>query len=284
MVSTNIGGEGVPDPAAAAPVNVLPGIVPDPAAAIPLNVLPEMVPTLKAATAADGAGPSVRRRTTTVLLIDEPGIPRDGLCALLESDSALEVIGVASGRREAVRALRAAQPHVVVMDLSVDLLQGRETIVHIKRRWPRVGVLVLVQAGREHIETALRAGADGYVLLDEECAELFNAVQRIASGRGYISPATLDRMVTSYRGGSDGGGAPRSPAPEVLTGREREVIAMIAKGYRTREMAQILCLSHKTVEKHRANLMRKLGLRSAAAAAAYAITHGLGGQDGRSPR
>jgi len=122
------------------------------------------------------------------------------------------------------------------------------------------------------------------VLLDEECAELFNAVQRIASGRGYISPATLDRMVTSYRGGSDGGGAPRSPAPEVLTGREREVIAMIAKGYRTREMAQILCLSHKTVEKHRANLMRKLGLRSAAAAAAYAITHGLGGQDGRSPR
>ena len=178
MVSTNIGGEGAPDPAAAAPVNVLPGIVPDPAAAIPLNVLPEMVPTLKAATAADGAGPSVRRRTTTVLLIDEPGIPRDGLCALLESDSALEVIGVASGRREAVRALRAAQPHVVVMDLSVDLLQGRETIVHIKRRWPRVGVLVLVQPGREHIETALRAGADGYVLLDEECAELFNAVQR----------------------------------------------------------------------------------------------------------
>jgi DNA-binding NarL/FixJ family response regulator len=268
VVSTNIVAEGTPDSAAAAPLNVLPGIA----------------PAAKVAAPADSAGPGVRRRTTTVLLIDEPGIPRDGLCALLESDSALEVIGVASGRREAVRALRAAQPHVVVMDLSVDLLQGRETIVHIKRRWPRVGVLVLVQAGREHIETALRAGADGYVLLDEECAELFNAVQRIASGRGYISPATLDRMVTSYRGGGEGGGAPRSPAPEVLTGREREVIAMIAKGFRTREMAQILCLSHKTVEKHRANLMRKLGLRSAAAAAAYAITHGLGGQEGRSPR
>ena len=234
---------------------------------------------------ADSTSTAVRRRTTTVLLIDEPGIPRDGLCALLESDSALEVIGVAAGRREAVRLLRAAQPHVVVIDLSADLLQGRETIVHIKRRWPRVGVLVLVQPGREHIETALRAGADGYVLLDEECAELFNAVQRIASGRGYISPATLDRMVTSYRSSTDGGGAPRSAAPEVLTGREREVIAMIAKGYRTREMAQILCLSHKTVEKHRANLMRKLGLRSAAAAAAYAITHGLGGSsDGRGAR
>jgi two-component system, NarL family, response regulator NreC len=130
----------------------------------------------------------------------------------------------------------------------------------------------------------LRAGADGYVLLDEECAELFNAVQRIASGRGYISPATLDRMVTSYRGSADSVSRHSAP-PEVLTGRELEVIAMIAKGYRTREMAQLLGLSHKTVDKHRANLMRKLGLRSAAAAAAYAITHGLGeGTEGRGTR
>jgi len=253
-------------------------------AAGPTNTVPEVAPRPVGAAPADSPAAGVRRRTTTVLLVDEPGIPRDGLCALLESDSALEVIGVAAGRREAVRALRAAQPHVVVMDLSVDPQQGRETIVHIKRRWPRVGVLVLIQPGREHIETALRAGADGYVLLDEECAELFNAVQRIASGRSYISPATLDRMVTSYRGVSDPASR-RFPAPEVLTGREREVIAMIAKGYRTREMAQLLCLSHKTVEKHRANLMRKLGLRSAAAAAAYAITHGLGeGGDGRATR
>jgi DNA-binding NarL/FixJ family response regulator len=251
---------------------------------VPTDIVTELVPGEVAAAPTETAG-NLRRRTTTVLLIDAPGIPRDGLCALLESDSALEVIGVAANRREAARALRAAQPHVVVMDLSVDPLQGRETIVHIKRRWPRVGVLVLIQPGREHIETALRAGADGYVLLDEECAELFNAVQRIASGRSYISPATLDRMVTSYRATTEAVSR-RFPAPEVLTGREREVIAMIAKGYRTREMAQLLCLSHKTVEKHRANLMRKLGVRSAAAAAAYAITHGLGGGggDGRTAR
>ena len=268
MVFTNIVGEGVPG-------QMAPG---------PTNIVSEPAPGAVVAARADQPAPNVRRRTTTVMLIDDPGIPRDGLCALLESDSAVEVIAVVAGRREAVRALRDAQPHVVVIDLSVDVLQGRETIVHIKRRWPRVGVLALLQPGREHIEAALRAGADGYVLLDEECAELFNAVQRIASGRGYISPATLDRMVTSYRG-STGFTSPRAPAPEVLTGREREVIAMIAKGYRTREMAQLLSLSHKTVEKHRANLMRKLGLRSAAAAAAYAITHGLGGgHDGRDMR
>jgi len=256
--------------------NILPESPSGRLVADPTNIVPEVAPVPLVTATAGSPAAGVRRRTTTLMLIDEPGIPRDGLCALLESDSALEVIAVVAGRREAVRALRAAQPHIVVMDLSVDLMQGRETIIHIKRRWPRVGVLVLVQPGREHIETALRAGADGYVLLDEDCAELFNAVQRIASGRGYISPATLDRMVTSYRGSADNTSA-RSPAPDVLTGREREVITMIAKGYRTREMAQLLCLSHKTVEKHRANLMRKLGLRSAAAAAAYAITHGLGG-------
>jgi DNA-binding NarL/FixJ family response regulator len=245
------------------------------------DIVPKIVPERSARVApaaANSQADSTRRSATTVLLIGEPGIPRDGLRALLKSDSAVEVIAVAAGRHDAVRALRAARPQVVVMHLSVDLQGGRETIVQIKRQWPGVGVLVLIEAGREHIDTALRAGAgaDGYVLLGEECAQLFNAVQRIASGRGYISPATLDRMLTSYRGNTDAASR-RSALPDVLSDREREVIAMIAKGYRTREMAQLLCLSHKTVEKHRANLMRKLGLRSAAAAAAYAITHGLGG-------
>jgi DNA-binding NarL/FixJ family response regulator len=173
--------------------NIVAEEAPGQMAAGPTNTITELVPGAVAAARADSPAPGVRRRTSTVLLIDEPGIPRDGLVALLESDSALEVIGVAAGRREAVRALRVAQPHVVVIDLSVNVQQGRETSIHIKRRWPRVGVLVLVQPGRDQIETALRAGADGYVLLDEECAELFNAVRRIASGRGYISPAPHPR-------------------------------------------------------------------------------------------
>lgn len=238
------------------------------------HTVPEL---LSGRTGTDAAGPpaaGVRHRTTTILLIGHPGIPRDGLCALLESERTLEVIAVAAARREALQALRVAQPHVVVMDYSVDPLAARETIVQIKRRFPRVGVLVLIQPGNKHIEVALRAGADGYVLLDEDCDQLFNAVRRVGSGKDYISPAALGRIVTSYGKSADAANR-RSPPPEVLTGREREVIALIAKGYRTREMAQLLSLSNKTVEKHRANLMRKLGLRSAAAAAAYAITHGL---------
>jgi two-component system, NarL family, response regulator NreC len=210
-----------------------------------------------------------------VLVIDEAGIMRDGLCALLESDATIEVIGASANRRDAVQGLDTVQPHVIIIDFSTDLKGGPEIIAQLKRRWPEVRVLVLtVRRDEQFIETALRAGADGYMLKTDSRAELFNAVHRIASGKGYISPSALDRMVTAYAKTSDRlPGRPRPPGG--LTSREQEVIALIAKGYRTREMAKLMSLSHKTVEKHRTNLMRKLGLRSAAAVAAYAITHGF---------
>jgi DNA-binding NarL/FixJ family response regulator len=208
-------------------------------------------------------------------VIDEAGIMRDGLCALLESDPTIEVIAASANRRDVVQELDIVQPHVIIMDFSTDLKGGPETIALLKRRWPEVRVLVLtVRRDEQFIETALRAGADGYVLKSDSRVELFNAVHRIASGKGYISPSALDRMVTAYAKTSDRlPGRPRPPG--ALTQREQEVIALIAKGYRTREMAELMSLSHKTVEKHRTNLMRKLGLRSAAAVAAYAITHGF---------
>jgi two-component system response regulator NreC len=213
-------------------------------------------------------------RKTRVLVADEAGIMRDGLCALLQSDDTLEVVAATAARREAVQTLTTVQPDVIIVDFATDLKSGPETIAHLKHRWPDVRVLVLtVRRDETFIETALRAGADGYVLKTDSRAELFNAVHRIASGKGYISPSALDRMVTAYAKTSDRPG--RTRASGALTSREQEVITLIAKGYRTREMAQLMSLSHKTVEKHRTNLMRKLGLRSAAAVAAYAITHGF---------
>jgi DNA-binding NarL/FixJ family response regulator len=231
--------------------------------------------TTAAAPAGAAAEGSPARPKTLVLVIDEPGIMRDGLCALLESDATIEVIAASANRRDAVQGLDIVQPHVIIIDFSTDLKGGPEIIAHLKRRWPEVRVLVLtVRRDEQFIETALRAGADGYVLKSDSRVELFNAVHRIASGKGYISPSALDRMVTAYAKTSDRlPGRPRPPG--ALTHREQEVIALIAKGYRTREMAELMSLSHKTVEKHRTNLMRKLGLRSAAAVAAYAITHGF---------
>ena len=231
--------------------------------------------TTPAATAGAAAETSLARPKTQVLVIDEAGIMRDGLCALLESEGSIEVVAASANRRDMVQGLDIAQPVVIIIDFSTDLKTGPETIAHLKRRWPEVRILVLtVRRDEQFIETALRAGADGYVLKTDSRAELFNAVHRIASGKGYISPSALDRMVTAYAKTSDRVPG-RTRPPGALTNREQEVIALIAKGYRTREMAELLSLSHKTVEKHRTNLMRKLGLRSAAAVAAYAITHGF---------
>lgn len=204
-----------------------------------------------------------------VLVIDDAGIMRDGLCALLASDDGLEVI--AGSRTEGLPNTdddETPQPHVIVIDFSSDLQSGPDTTAHLKRAWPQVRILALAVRRDDHcLEAALRAGADGYVLKSDSRAELFHAVHRIASGKGYLSAAALDRMVSAYARASD--------RPAALTSRELEVISLIARGYRTREMAKLMSLSHKTVEKHRTNLMRKLGLRSAAAVAAYAITNGL---------
>jgi two-component system, NarL family, response regulator NreC len=214
-------------------------------------------------------------RKIQILVIDEPGILRDGLCALLEADDALEVTAASASRRDTAQAPTNLQPHVVIVDFPSDLSGGPDTIAQLKRRWPEVRVLVLtVRRDEQFIEAALRAGAEGYVLKSDSRAELFSAVHRVAAGKGYISPSALDRMVNAYAKGSDGTPG-RSRPRGALTHREEEVITLIAKGYRTREMAELMSLSHKTVEKHRTNLMRKLGLRSAAAVAAYAITHGF---------
>ena len=213
------------------------------------------------------------RTRTQILVIEEPGVMRDGLVALLESNPTLQVIAAVSGRRQALQALSSGQPHVVVMDFSIALKTGPETIAQLKRRWPGVRILVLTfRRDDQFLEAALRAGADGYVLKSDGRDDLFRGLQRIVAGKSYISPAAMEKMVSSYAEPST---RTRGRPSTLLTNREQEVITLIARGYRTREMARMLSLSHKTVEKHRTNLMRKLGLRSAAAVAAYAITHGF---------
>jgi len=232
-------------------------------------------PVLEPAPLGSVAGASLVGAGRQVLLIDEPGISRDGLCALLQTEGRMEVVAQAATSHEAFQALMRVQPHVVIMDFSASLQTSPETVRALKGRWPRLCVLVLTtRRDEQFIEAALRAGADGYVLRSDTHTELFNALECLARGKGYVSPAALGEMVDAYKATANrtDGRARRRGA---LTVREQEVIALVAGGYRTREMAQLLSLSHKTVEKHRTNLMRKLGLRSAAAVAAYAITHGF---------
>jgi DNA-binding NarL/FixJ family response regulator len=215
------------------------------------------------------------RRKTHILVIDGEGLLRDGLCALLQQDDALHVDATFSSAREALRVRGDLRPHVVVMDFGLALKAGPQTVAHVKRRWPEASVLVLSVSGEgQAIEAARRAGADGYVLRNDHRAELFNAIHALVERKHYISKSVLEIP-------AEAGKAPprarRTESAGLLTAREQEVVTLVAEGYRTREMAQLLSVSHKTVERHRTNLMRKLGVRSAAGVVAFAITHGYVG-------
>jgi two-component system response regulator NreC len=211
---------------------------------------------------------------THILVIEEEGIVREGLCALLRRDDTLHVDGAFASAREAVRAGGDLRPSLLIIDFHRAMKRGPETIAHLKRRWPGVSVLALsASRAGETIEAARRAGADGYILRNDRRGELFKAIQTLSAGEHYISASVLELCAASTRRS-----LPRPPrrgeGAAMLTHREQQVVALIAEGYRTREMAEMLALSHKTVEHHRTNLMRKLGVRSATAVVAYALTHG----------
>ena len=217
--------------------------------------------------------PRVRGRIR-ILLIDEPGIMRDGLCALLAGTEEFEVVGTVSEAGEASPVLASTPPDVLIVDLSHAKDIGHHMITETKARHATVRVLVLTFRKDDNaIDSALRAGADGYVLKNDSRHDLFMALRSIAAGRGYISPSICNRVVSGYVQGRDPTRS-RAAARGELTERERQIMRLIAAGQRTREMAESLALSPKTVEKHRANLMRKLNLRNASAVAAYAIANG----------
>lgn len=209
-----------------------------------------------------------------VFIIDDEGIMRDGLCALLSNEPEIAVLGTAASSAEALQHTASPAPEVVIMDFALTLRSGPDSVVAIKQRWPQTRVLVLTFHREDrYIDAALRAGADGYLLKNDSRGQLLAAIRSVASGQGFISPSMQDRVMSGNvrRRGSEH--RPGRANPD-LSEREREVMRMIAAGQRTREIAAALSLSEKTIEKHRTNLMRKLGLKSAPAVAAYAIANG----------
>jgi DNA-binding NarL/FixJ family response regulator len=228
------------------------------------------------ATRTDNTVPPRARSRTRILIVDERGIMRDGLCALLAHTEEFEVVGSESSITDALRSTASIEAEVIVVDFPQTKPYGLEQITSIKARLPNARVLVLTfRKDDQLIDAALRAGADGYLLKNDSCTELFTALRSVAAGKGFMSPAIGERVAGGY-GGTNESSRGRGSRADELTDRERQVIRLIAAGNRTREIAQILSLSHKTIEKHRTSLMRKLGLRNASAVAAYAIAHGLG--------
>lgn len=211
-----------------------------------------------------------------IVVVDDHAIMRDGLCAILDSEPDLEVVGVADNGKSAIDEAGKHSPDLVLIDLSMPRTDGAQAIRVIKTRYPAIGVVVLTFHKEDaHIHSALEAGADAYVLKDDGRADLLAAIRNVRAGRSYLSPAICNRVMSGYVRSGRPASPTRSPSWESLTGREQEVLKLVAEGYKTREIADYLSLSEKTIEKHRASMMRKLDLHGVSAVTAYAIENGL---------
>lgn len=207
-------------------------------------------------------------------IAEDHTILRAGLKMLVESNPAFEVVGEAQDGIEAIRMAENLHPDLVLMDLSMPRMNGMGAIQEIKRVVPGTRVLVLtVHKTEEYILEALRSGADGYVLKDATQSELMHALECVLSGNSYLSSGISEQVIEGYL--STKRGAAPSTSWDKLTQRERDILKMIAEGYRNKEIAECLCLSAKTVEKHRSNLMKKLDLHNISAVTAFAMEKGL---------
>jgi two-component system, NarL family, response regulator NreC len=215
------------------------------------------------------------KRCHRILLAEDHKILREGLKALLTVEPDIEVVGEAEDGRMAIKCAETYSPDLVLMDLSMPKTGGLEAIREIKRIQPNIKMLILtVHDGEEYIHAALQAGADGYVLKDADRQELLAAIKHVLNGKRYLSPGISGKIIDGYLSSSSGALKTKT-AWDSLTQREREILKLIAEGHQNKNIADYLCVSLKTVEKHRANLMKKLDIHNTAKLTAYAMEKGL---------
>ena len=210
---------------------------------------------------------------TTIVLADDHGIVRQGLRVLLEAEPDLVVVGEAADGLEAVRLVERLQPAVLVADVMMPGLSGLEVTREVGRRFPHTRVVILsMYANEAYVLEALRSGAAGYVLKEAGATDLVRAVREAAAGGRYLSPPLSERAIEAYVERAQA--APPDPY-DTLTTREREVLQLTTEGLSSTLVAERLSISPRTVETHRANLMRKLNLRRQADLVRYAFEKGI---------
>lgn len=204
-----------------------------------------------------------------ILIVDDHAVVRRGVRSLLESEKGLEIIGEATTGREAVDMARRLQPDVVVMDLSLPELNGLDATRQILKDSPRSEILVLTMHHSEELaRDVLQAGARGYVLKSDADQNLIAAVRSLRERKPFLSSKVTEFVLDDYLRRTD---ALDEGAHEGVTAREREIIQLLAEGKSNKEAASTLGISVKTIEAHRANIMRKLHLRSVSELVRYAI-------------
>jgi DNA-binding NarL/FixJ family response regulator len=211
----------------------------------------------------------------TILIAEDHALFRAGIRALLLAEPDIEIVAEAENGKEIVRLACSLNPNLVLMDLSMPGSNGLEAISEIKKRMPGIKILVVtMHKTDEYIQEALRNGASGYILKEASHDELKMAIRTVLGGKLYLSPDVSERLLTGYLSG----GAPAEKAAvtwDTLTVREKQVLKLVAEGYGNKHIAEYLCISIKTVEKHRSSLMSKLNLRNASMLTAYAISKGI---------
>ena len=207
-----------------------------------------------------------------VLIVDDHAVVREGLRAVVAGDGELAVMAEAPTAQDALAAVKREAPDVILLDISMPQMSGLDAVPLLLAAAPGARILMLsVHDDAEYVMKAVKAGAHGYVRKDTTPAELRGAIRAVHGGAGFFSPAVAGKLAEAIRTRDEG---PRAGIG-VLTAREREILGAIARGLLNKEIAAELRISIRTVEAHRDNLMRKLGVRSAAALTRLAIEEGL---------
>lgn len=207
-----------------------------------------------------------------VLIADDHQVVRQGITALLSAQPDIEVVGEATDGRELIELVGKLQPDVVLTDIAMPNLNGIDATSQIRKRFPGVQVAILsMHPASSYVIRALRVGALGYLLKNDDIEQVILAIRTIAQGHRYLSAQVSGQVIDAILSGKDA----VIPIEERITGREREVLQLIAEGNTNMKIAEILGISVRTVETHRANLMMKLELSSQADLIRFAIQHGL---------
>ncbi len=213
-----------------------------------------------------------------VLLVEDHVVVRQGLKALFTGEGDIEVVGEADDGREALRRVSELQPDVVLMDISMPGFNGIEATRQIRQDHPDVKVVILsMHSNEEYVFQVLRAGASGYVLKQSDSSEVLTAIRAALAGGSFLSPPISRAVIDDYVRRAEARG--RGRTLDLLTSREREVLQLLAEGLSNQEIADQLNISVKTVETHRGNMMKKLGVDSKIELVKYALRKGWASLD-----
>ena len=216
----------------------------------------------------------MEEKQKTVVLVEDHTILRHGLRSLLKASGYVQVVGEAGDGQSAIRCILDTAPDLVLLDLNMPKMDGFSVVLEIKKQQPKTKILALTMHDDDaYILKAFKAGVDGYCLKSSGQDELMSAVTAVLSGKRFISPEISDKVLEGYLEANRT--LKEQSDWDSLTQREKEVLKLVAEGYQNKEIAEYLFISPKTVEKHRANIMRKTDLHSASALTAYAIEKGL---------